>query len=89
MYYYFILKHFINLGSKNCNHSPGLHMKIETYQDDSGNSTVKNVAFCDIHTPADSDVTPLISRVNDESDAVCLIFYLSQNYSKNTSKQDF
>ena len=45
-------------------------MKIETYQDDAGNSTVKNVAFCDIHTPADSDVTPLIRRVNDESDAV-------------------
>ena len=48
-------------------------MKIETYQDESGNSTVKNVAFCDIHTPADSDVTPLIRRVNDESDAVSYI----------------
>ena len=51
-------------------------MKIETYQDDTGNSTVKNVAYCDIHTPADSDVTPLISRVNEESDAVRYLFYL-------------
>ena len=46
-------------------------MKIETYQDETGSSTVKNVAFCDIHTPSDSDVTPLIKRVNDESDPVC------------------
>ena len=44
-------------------------MKIETYCDEKGASTMKNVAYCDIHTPADSDVTPLISRVNDQTES--------------------
>lgn len=47
-----------------CAQQAGLHMKIDTAKDspDSGpNVSIRKAAYCDAHTPADSDSKPLVS----------------------------
>ena len=52
-----------------CGQSAGLHIKLEPIKDPEHSPTlvnVKKVAYCDVHTPPDSDRKPLINS-NSES----------------------
>ena len=55
-----------------CGQSAGLHIKLEPVKDPQHSPTlvnVKKVAYCDVHTPADSDRKPLINSNPDDNES--------------------
>ncbi|KAK7082225.1 Bromodomain and PHD finger-containing protein 1, partial [Halocaridina rubra] len=53
-----------------CAQQAGLHMKIDAVRETSVNGTsvtVRKAAYCDMHTPADSDARPQLDEIMDSA----------------------
>ncbi|XP_064081395.1 bromodomain-containing protein 1-like isoform X3 [Macrobrachium nipponense] len=53
-----------------CAQQAGLHMKIDAVRETSANGTsvtVRKAAYCDMHTPADSDARPQLDEIMDSA----------------------